>query len=385
MICGFGLASLFLIEVAPLKSRGSSGSLIQIFRGLGGTIGMVLALPELLGTPTLWSIALAIPVLPAFIQFLVLLFCMESPRHLYITEGKSEEAAKAIEFYQGKDRVNGALNDLKKEKQQIGQQVDRAGLVDLLRSSDFWRPMLLTTLALTNRSLAGILPVQSYSTDMFLAAGLSHYAATHSTVLLGVCHLISALAVTFTVEKWGRKPLLLAGNVGCLAALLLVALFSASSHIVWARYMAVLSLALFMLIYPVVASVSNIVASEICHQRIRSYAFTVGLLVYSIVGLVSTYAYPLLKRSVGLACSFIPFCLCLIATIVIYMIWLPETRGKTFESVAFDKNELKEPLLSPSASSHEPVDNNGTAFVNPFSPQEEADGSDNSEDEINLL
>ena len=49
MICGVGLASLFLIEIAPIEKRGWTGSLIQIFRGLGGTAGMALALPQVMG------------------------------------------------------------------------------------------------------------------------------------------------------------------------------------------------------------------------------------------------------------------------------------------------------------------------------------------------
>ena len=122
MICGVGLASLFLIEVAPMEYRGSSGALIQIFRGLGGTMGMVLALPELLGRPHLWTLALAIPAGPAILQFLVLIFCRESPRHLFITAGQANQAAKAIRFYQGSARVTQALQELTSEKVKIQSQ-----------------------------------------------------------------------------------------------------------------------------------------------------------------------------------------------------------------------------------------------------------------------
>lgn len=350
MICGVGLASLFLIEVAPLECRGSSGSLIQIFRGFGGTLGMVLTLPDLLGTPSSWTLALALPAFPAIIQFSILFFCMESPRHIFITENNPTKASKAVKFYQGSARVPSAMIDLKSEKQKIDQQ-QQTKWVTILTSGEFWRPLLLTALALTNRSLAGILLVQSYSTDMFIAAGLEHRTAAYNTVVLGVCHLISAIIVTFTVEKFGRRNMLIYGNVGCLISLCFVAAFSslATKNSLFS-YLTVCFMAVFMLIYPVVASVSNIVASEICHQKIRSFAFTVGLLCYSVVGFISTFAYPLLKNSMGVGWSYTPFILCLILTVAVYIRWLPETKGKTFEMLAFSKNSSgqddQKPLLT---------------------------------------
>lgn len=69
----------------------------------------------------------------------------------------------------------------------------------------FWRSVSMTTLTLTNRSLAGILLVQSFSTDMFISAGLSHSTAAYCTVALGLAHLVSAIVVTFTIESAGRR------------------------------------------------------------------------------------------------------------------------------------------------------------------------------------
>ena len=105
MIAGVGLASLYLIETAPLHWRGWSGSLVQIFRGLGGTMGMTLALPALMGNERWWALCMAVPAVPAFAQFIVVLLCPESPRHLYITEHRDADAIASIRFYQGEKNI----------------------------------------------------------------------------------------------------------------------------------------------------------------------------------------------------------------------------------------------------------------------------------------
>ncbi len=71
------------------------------------------------------------------------------------------------------------------------------------------------------------------------------------------------------------------------------------------------------------------------------------------MGFASTFAYPVLKHSFGVCWSYTPFCLCLALTIGVYVTWLPETKGKTFEKLAFSSNfrqnakesQDKEPLL----------------------------------------
>jgi hypothetical protein len=134
--------------------------------------------------------------------------------------------------------------------------------------------------------------------------------------------------------------LLLWSNGGCLVCLVCVAVFTTlQHHLAAAPYFTVLALSAFMLFYPVVASVSNIVAGEIVHQKLRSCAFTIGLLAYSIVGFLSTFTYYPLKKYFGVAGALMPFIFALCLTLIIYYFYLPETRGRTFESLAFHASE----------------------------------------------
>lgn len=55
----------------------------------------VLGLESMLGTATLWPLLLAITVLPALLQLILLPFCPESPRYLYIIRNLEGPARKS--------------------------------------------------------------------------------------------------------------------------------------------------------------------------------------------------------------------------------------------------------------------------------------------------
>lgn len=55
----------------------------------------VLGLESMLGTATLWPLLLGITVLPALLQLVLLPFCPESPRYLYIIRNLEGPAKKS--------------------------------------------------------------------------------------------------------------------------------------------------------------------------------------------------------------------------------------------------------------------------------------------------
>lgn len=55
----------------------------------------VLGLESMLGTTTLWPLLLGITVLPALLQLVLLPFCPESPRYLYIIRNLEGPARKS--------------------------------------------------------------------------------------------------------------------------------------------------------------------------------------------------------------------------------------------------------------------------------------------------
>lgn len=127
-----GLVPMYVGEIAPTHLRGALGTLNQLAIVIGilvaqvkrpGFMGswsrnwsrclylgwkeskvtfplsclflQVLGLESMLGTATLWPLLLALTVLPALLQLILLPFCPESPRYLYIIRNLEGPARKS--------------------------------------------------------------------------------------------------------------------------------------------------------------------------------------------------------------------------------------------------------------------------------------------------
>ncbi|XP_054392107.2 solute carrier family 2, facilitated glucose transporter member 4 isoform X5 [Pongo abelii] len=91
-----GLVPMYVGEIAPTHLRGALGTLNQLAIVIGILIAQVLGLESLLGTASLWPLLLGLTVLPALLQLVLLPFCPESPRYLYIIRNLEGPARKSF-------------------------------------------------------------------------------------------------------------------------------------------------------------------------------------------------------------------------------------------------------------------------------------------------
>ncbi|XP_075909859.1 solute carrier family 2, facilitated glucose transporter member 11-like isoform X3 [Petromyzon marinus] len=97
--CGVGLSlqPMYLSECAPQHQRGALAMSTSIFLTLGIFCGQIVGLREVLGgQQQLWAVVLALPVLPALTQLLVLPFFPESPCYLLIDRGQPQQARQDL-------------------------------------------------------------------------------------------------------------------------------------------------------------------------------------------------------------------------------------------------------------------------------------------------
>uniref|UniRef100_A0A914XFX3 Major facilitator superfamily (MFS) profile domain-containing protein n=1 Tax=Plectus sambesii TaxID=2011161 RepID=A0A914XFX3_9BILA len=132
-----GLAPLYLTEISPVKYRGAAGTAHMLAIALGDLSSMVLGLPQLLGTPSLWSFAFAWPIVPALIFLICLPFVPESPRYLLFAKNDLPRCRQSLEKLVHKDLVEQEVAVLIKEASRAHHQ--RSQSDQPVRSIDLFR------------------------------------------------------------------------------------------------------------------------------------------------------------------------------------------------------------------------------------------------------
>ncbi|MBR1803887.1 MAG: MFS transporter, partial [Muribaculaceae bacterium] len=166
------------------------------------------------------------------------------------------------------------------------------------------------------------------------------------TVIMGVVNILFTLLAVFTVEKWGRKPLLISGSLGMALGAFGVALFNLVDGL--PPILAVISImaysASFMFSW---GPICWVLISEIFPNTIRGAAVAIAVAFQWIFNfIVSSSFLPMYNMSVGdMGEKFghmFAYCLygimCVIAAIFVWRL-VPETKGKTLE----DMNKLWRP------------------------------------------
>jgi MFS family permease len=78
-----GVIPLYLNELPPQNYRGIAGTFNQLSIVFGILIANILGLPYFLGNETFWPILVSLPIIPALVHLIGLLFAVESPKFLF--------------------------------------------------------------------------------------------------------------------------------------------------------------------------------------------------------------------------------------------------------------------------------------------------------------
>ena len=218
---GIGVASmicpLYISEIAPPNYRGRMVALYQ----LAITIGIVAAyfsnayLVKISETMTvsgwlhyifvedIWRAMIGIGLIPSILFWLGLFIVPESPRWLLL-KGKEEKAFETlsrIDPSHAREEMLAVQNSVREEK---------GGFKELF--SPVYRVALIIGLTLPFLSqVSGINAVIYFGPAILDKAGFSLGDALGGQVTIGLVNVIFTFVAIFTVDKWGRKPLLILG------------------------------------------------------------------------------------------------------------------------------------------------------------------------------
>jgi MFS transporter, SP family, arabinose:H+ symporter len=326
---GIGAASmlspLYIAEISPAKIRGKLVSLNQ----LAIVTGMLAAyfvdwICAGLG-PDNWRWMFGSGVLPALVFLLLLLGVPESPRWLV----KKRRTGQALETL---TKVNG-LEQAKVELKDIQDTIAlETGSIRQLFQPGLRIVLVIGVVLAIFQQITGINAVLYYAPRIFENAGFERMSALLQSVIVGLVNLLMTLVAIFTIDKIGRKPLLLVASLGMGFAFVLVgfAFYFQQATAFWILGFILLYIAFFAL---AMGPVVWVVLSEIFPTRIRGRAMSIATVCLWISCFAVSLTFPVIADKLSESIAFWFYAAMCFACYVFVLKVLPETKGKTLEEI----------------------------------------------------
>lgn len=343
---GIGLASnlspMYIAELTPGNVRGKFVSINQLTIVIGilaaQLINWRIAEPVMPGATTGeileswngqtgWRWMFYACGIPASLFFILMWLVPESPRWLAGDESKHGRVLKILSGIGGKDY---ASHELASIKVTLHTSVRKQG-INSLRAPAIRRLLLLGIVLAVFQQWCGINVIFNYAQEIFSGAGYSVSDIMFNIVITGTANLVFTFIGMFTVDRLGRKPLMLIG-AGGLAGIFAVIGGMYFFHLqgIPLLIMVVAAIACYAMS---LAPVTWVVLSEIFPNRIRGLAMAIATFSLWSACFVLTYTFPVLNKFLKASGTFWLYAIICLAGFWFILYRLPETRGKTLEDI----------------------------------------------------
>ena len=338
---GVGLASalcpMYIAEIAPASQRGRLVSWNQfaiIFGQLVVYFVNYLIIQSHVNDPAVvawtqqvgWRMMFVSECVPAGLFALLILLVPETPRYLALN-GQHEKALRVLSNINGEKRAREILEEIKLTAVEKREKLFTYG----------WMVIFIGCMLSVFQQIIGINAVLYFAPRIFESMGVSNNMLF--TVIMGVINISFTLVAVFTVEKLGRKPLLITGSLGMAIGALGVAL---SNVITLPAFIPVVSIMLYSACFMFSwGPICWVYISEIFPNTIRAEATAIAVAFQWIFNfIVSSTFVPMYNMKLGaMGDSFGHFfayalygVICLVAAVFVWRL-VPETKGKTLEQM----------------------------------------------------
>jgi MFS transporter, SP family, xylose:H+ symportor len=335
------LSPVYIAEVAPAHLRGRLVSLNQLTIVIGILLAQVvnwlIARPVAADATALqilaswngqygWRWMFAATAVPSLL-FLVMMFLVpESPRWL-AKNRDATGARRVLERVGGAVYAEQALAEIENSLTGATEKTD----MRLLLEPKMLRILGIGIALAVLQQWCGINIIFNYAQEVFSAAGYQLSDILFNIVVTGSVNLLFTFVAIQTVDKAGRRVLLLFGSLGlALIYGLLGFFYYIHDHGV---HMLVLVVAAIGCYAMSLGPMTWVVISEIFPNRARGMASSIAVTALWSACFVLTYTFPLLNETVGPAATFWIYAAICVLGFVFVKAFLPETRGKTLEQI----------------------------------------------------
>ncbi len=305
------LAPMYIAEVSPTEIRGRMVSLNQmtIVLGILGAqiVNMLLARDTSVAESQAWNVEWGwrwmfwAETLPAALFLVMSFFIPESPVFL---------------------RLKAAKDSQQKERD--------AGLRELFQSK-YSRILLLGLVIAVFQQWCGTNVIFNYAQEIFVGAGFDVDGMFINIVITGIANVIFTIVALYTIEKWGRRTLILlgAGGLGLIYLILGTCyFFEVKGFVMVALVVAAISTYAMTL-----APVTWTLLAEIFPNRIRGIAMATCTFALWVGCCTLTFSFPSMNAALGSSGSFWIYSAICICAFVFLFRNCPETKGKSLEEL----------------------------------------------------
>ncbi|URM31022.1 D-xylose transporter XylE [Cytobacillus firmus] len=330
---GVGLASaivpMYIGEIAPADIRGRLvsfnqfmiifGMLVVYFVNWGIASGRPLEWINEVG----WRYMFASEAIPALAFGLLLLLVPETPRYLAI-KNHDDKALAVLTKINGASEAKTILGEIKKS-------VTASANVPAEKLFAYGKLVIVIGILLSVfQQFVGINVALYYAPRIFESMGAAKDASMLQTIVMGVINVIFTVVAILTVDKWGRKPLLITGSIGMAIGMFGVAGMAFSNIIgMGTLIFIIVYTASFMMSW---GPICWVLISEIFPNKIRGQAVAVAVAAQWAANYFISSTYPMMMEfSGGLTYGFYG----LMSVLSAIFVWkfVPETKGKTLENM----------------------------------------------------
>lgn len=320
---------MYIAEVAPANVRGRLVSVNQfaiIFGMLVVYFVNYLIRMNLTGNIEVammeigWRRMFLSEAFPAATFGLLLLMVPKTPRYL-VMSGSETKALHVLTKINGVSVAKTILEEIKETVVEKREKLFSYGVT----------VVIIGILLSFFQQAVGINVVLYYAPRIFENLGASGDVSMRQTVVMGVVNIIFTLVAIFTVDKFGRKPLLVIGSIGMMVGMAALSVLSFMDVIgVAALVFIIIYTASFMMSW---GPITWVLISEIFPNTIRGQAVAIAVAAQWISNFVVSSTFPSLSEwSTGGAYLIYAVFSLLSAVFVLKMV--PETKGKTLEDMS---------------------------------------------------
>lgn len=337
---GIGIASnispIYIAEVSPASVRGRFVSLNQLTIVLGILASQLAnwfigrqfmpaggAIPET-AVEEAWRWMFWAELIPAGLFFFLSFVIPESPRWLAVN-GRETAARNVFARIGGAAFAESELGEIRRLPPARGNDW-RALLHPGVRGV-----LVIGIVLAVFQQWCGINVIFNYAQEIFSAAGYAVSDVLMNIVVTGVTNVAFTFVAIYTVDRWGRRSLMLGGSLALATVYFILGICYFLGVSGWPMLLlVVLAIAAFaMSLAPVVW----VVLSEIFPVRVRGAAMAVSTFFLWAACFLLTYTFPLLNEWLKAAGTFwIYGAICLLGYVFVFL-RLPETRGKSLEEL----------------------------------------------------